>query len=110
MALNYCIRALYWKGIEGVILCSASGKGYLCPVSSLRWSTLLSLVHYGLSGLPIRKGIEGLYYARRAAMAFTFTVRLLSSVFSTLVYFVILSTTYGWLEWSYIRASYMERD
>lgn len=63
------------KGLKGLYYARRAAGDYLCPVSSLRWFTLLSSVHYGLSRLPIRKGIEGyIYYARRAAKGFTFTV------------------------------------
>jgi hypothetical protein len=76
-----------------------------CPVSSLRWSTLLSLVrHMGglnghISGLLIWKGTEGLYYARRAARGYLCPV-------SSLRWFTPLSLVHH----RFAGASYTERD
>lgn len=42
MALNDCIRAPYWKGIEGVILCSASDRGL--PLSSVFFALVYSVI------------------------------------------------------------------
>lgn len=76
-----------------------------CPVSSLRWFTLLSLVqHMGglnghISGLPIWKGTEGLYYARRAARGYLCPV-------SSLRWFTLLSLVHH----RFAGASYTERD